>query len=1082
MTGEDFSSQLRPGDLEQWRLLLSICPIFGHPHPWTAKTPNPNETSVVQTQAQLLQLHILEIPLHIPTDSFIPPNYLDDFQTDIDDMLLHLAHLVNDADLTNKPPKLQGIEKLWALNELMESDASEPPKSLAHFGRYLYLAQDQADFKRRRRGVERFIECTKTRFAKGSSTQDFPYAQARTSNPWSLKSSFQRPFFSSSNHLFERLVAHLEPCSSRQTFYNDTSDLHHRAMLQFNYSQFLVHDEFLPDMALMLGCCIDQNAWHRMQCTISSSGLTSNTGAARPSPLDTASIQALCQEAKDAYEADRFYVVELRGDAFHDISDNWYDQRPQHDAKPTKSMRDLLRCQILKPSNYEGFRPSDKKMLAFTVAHALLHLHPGPWIQGPLGLDNIFFLYDETTKTVYNIHHPHMTCLLAHGHPEPGVLDSDPENKYPILLSFAKFLVELETGEEVVPKARHETGRPNLRTPLLDFYEKKCRQLLDSHFADALWNSLTFQKRVLEERDMDPHITVEDIILKRIVHPLEKRLDIKLKMEWGNRDMPLREPDSTPNPHKSRPTSVLNQARVATTQVSRPLLERRSGASSAQSSMRARWDKGKNILPAVSVAKKSCTPTKEGSVVPSRGLKPKQQNINPPRAASMRTSPNPGTSKPTNGPARRNAATLRRHETPTNRVVNSANLTNSQPAAAISDPEVTESRKSVIAGGRSDLLQTLQHFAEFSAMSCRFLNQAIDNRLQYCRTDRTVKIAVLDTGLDLRHPDFEHARAKSFRRNAEGEFDITRSREKPQKERIKEWRNFCTDEKDGNDHVEDIDGHGTALAGILLRLAPHTDLYVARVSLTKSSQVGIPQDQEMYRKPDPDVVAKAIRWAISKEVDIINLSLGFRGCSWDELSEMRSALEEAKQNNIVVFAATSNEGSHESIAWPASDAQYAIGIHSCTDSGTTKSTFTAPASDHGFNFMVVGERILSQRIRARGAGFETWTGSSFATPVATAIGAFVLRYVWQTVAGNERLEAEARLGGVDGLEKIQSNNGMAKVLKAIGRPVEGQYFSIPPTIFWGSTLYERNKDPDRDAQEAKAHAWRMITKALGPSG
>jgi hypothetical protein len=94
-------------------------------------------------------------------------------------------------------------------------------------------------------------------------------------------------------------------------------------------------------------------------------------------------------------------------------------------------------------------------------------------------------------------------------------------------------------------------------------------------------------------------------------------------------------------------------------------------------------------------------------------------------------------------------------------------------------------------------------------------------RCEYTDKDEIVKIAVLDTGIDLSHEDFQKARALSF---VEGKPKSAKG-EKPQIERIIEKKSFCGDEND----VQDVDGHGTQVAGIILRLAPRAHLYIARI-------------------------------------------------------------------------------------------------------------------------------------------------------------------------------------------------------------------------------------------------------------
>lgn len=79
----------------------------------------------------------------------------------------------------------------------------------------------------------------------------------------------------------------------------------------------------------------------------------------------------------------------------------------------------------------------------------------------------------------------------------------------------------------------------------------------------------------------------------------------------------------------------------------------------------------------------------------------------------------------------------------------------------------------------------------------------LDNRSNESKSDR-VKIAILDTGIRKSHTFFDRTRQS----------------------RIKECKSFIDDQKEETD---DLYGHGTHIAGIVMQVAPEADLYIGRV-------------------------------------------------------------------------------------------------------------------------------------------------------------------------------------------------------------------------------------------------------------
>ncbi|KAJ3546552.1 hypothetical protein NM208_g1944 [Fusarium decemcellulare] len=359
--------------------------------------------------------------------------------------------------------------------------------------------------------------------------------------------------------------------------------------------------------------------------------------------------------------------------------------------------------------------------------------------------------------------------------------------------------------------------------------------------------------------------------------------------------------------------------------------------------------------------------------------------------------------------------------------------------------------------------------------------------LQTDRKDYQIKVAVLDTGLDLKNRDLRAPRVEAFYRDSNGNLTTRLAEsETSQSERIKGKLNLATKVQTDESNIQDLDGHGTRVAGIILRLAPTADLYIARVCDGKKvSRRGTPL-------PTSDSVVKvstrrlstslrqgtdqqALEWAIDQQVDIVNLSLGFDRPN----RRLRDVATRAKEAGILIFAAMSNSSLYADDEWPAADFATAIGIHSCKSGGTYPSEFTAPTVPDIPNFLVAGENIITHKfpyptepqpsITDR---FEQAAGNSYATPIATAMAAMILTFVRQQSCRSFR--RKLRSENIDPVVMLKDHRCMATLLEEIARPTLG-YFWISPKLLW--VKFEVPSEGNL-SKAAKEHAWDCIYKAL----
>lgn len=273
------------------------------------------------------------------------------------------------------------------------------------------------------------------------------------------------------------------------------------------------------------------------------------------------------------------------------------------------------------------------------------------------------------------------------------------------------------------------------------------------------------------------------------------------------------------------------------------------------------------------------------------------------------------------------------------------------------------------------------------------------------------------------------------------------------------------------DEMKDLDGHGTQVAELILRIAPRSELYIARICEGKINR-GTPNrsapTNNPVEDPQPNIVAKAIDWACEKKVDIINMSFGF------EVSyrNVRAALDRAvRDSKILVFAAMSNAGrNREDAAWPASDPYLTIGVHSCDEYGQ-KSRFTPDPVPGSLNFMFVGEKVITQWPEAKGGGFRLDEGTSFSTPAVAAMAALILGFASQHICKKEREAAEKEVD----LNELRELRGMGKVLVRISQKKWERWYSyIHPLLLWKD--FRPSSTDDR--AKVRQHAWDIIIDSL----
>ena len=224
-----------------------------------------------------------------------------------------------------------------------------------------------------------------------------------------------------------------------------------------------------------------------------------------------------------------------------------------------------------------------------------------------------------------------------------------------------------------------------------------------------------------------------------------------------------------------------------------------------------------------------------------------------------------------------------------------------------------------------------------------------------------VKVAVIDTGVDVHHPALRGKLAPT-----------------------NEWKDFVDGDSlplDAYNATSDADnagyGHGTGVAGVILQVAPEATILPIRV--LKSNGKG-----------DTTDIAAAIDWAVKQGADVINLSLG----TYVDADSIQDMMTYGASHNVYFVASSGNTGD-ERITYPARLAKddwgplgklsyFSVSVGSIDEHGRK-----SPFSTYGRELEIVapGQEVYTL---LPNHGVTHRTGTSFAAPMAAGALALAL--------------------------------------------------------------------------------------------
>lgn len=215
--------------------------------------------------------------------------------------------------------------------------------------------------------------------------------------------------------------------------------------------------------------------------------------------------------------------------------------------------------------------------------------------------------------------------------------------------------------------------------------------------------------------------------------------------------------------------------------------------------------------------------------------------------------------------------------------------------------------------------------------------------------DKSVRVAVIDTGIDISHEDLYVAGGVNFVSSAKS--------------------------------YDDDNGHGTHVAGTIAAVDNELGLIGAAHGVKLYAVKALDRRGSGYFS---DII-RGIDWSVANEMDVINMSLGSNSNS----PSMYQALEVARLNGIIAVAAAGND---------ASDIDYPAAYINTIAVGAVDSNLEiAYFSSHGSQLDVVAPGVEINSTY-KNNGYRVLNGTSMASPHVAAVAAlFKQKYPEATV-------------------------------------------------------------------------------------
>jgi hypothetical protein len=292
--------------------------------------------------------------------------------------------------------------------------------------------------------------------------------------------------------------------------------------------------------------------------------------------------------------------------------------------------------------------------------------------------------------------------------------------------------------------------------------------------------------------------------------------------------------------------------------------------------------------------------------------------------------------------------------------------------------------------------QSLYHRYDYDLPVVYEGQKAFDSNYEYIKKHIDPKIdyavvAVVDSGVSSHHREHLELKDKILRNEEECGSNKGSDPKYPFPGDC-EGYNFAALVDSDKTSVEDFDGHGTHIAGIIAANDDNEGVtgISQKIKILPVKVFLDPDEYLVYEDKDIDItlkslttsVAEGIYYSIFRNVDVINLSLGWPPLLDSEL--IRRLLEIAKEKDIIVVAAAGNDNSYSAVKPCAHRSVVCVGSAGIDSKVSDFSNF----GQH-VDFFAPGDYILSSFPNRKSLVFpsnfyEYLSGSSQSAPIIAA--------------------------------------------------------------------------------------------------